>query len=122
MTSPRPLHFLTETRSPESGKLDARLTARTLGLSMRELAQVLGRDPSGLSKHPASERLQPSLQALDELALHLRDVFGSLETGRMWLRAPNPVLAAEAPVTYLLRGDVTALRKLLLMAETGMPT
>lgn len=122
MTSPRPLHFLTETRSPESGKLDARLAARTLGLTMRELAQVLGRDPSGLSKHPTSDRLQPSLQALDDLALHLRDVFGSLETARMWLRAPNPVLAAETPISYLLRGDVTALRKLLTMAETGMPT
>ena len=122
MTSAPTLHFLPETRSPETGKLDARLTARTLGFSMRELAQAVDRDASGLSKHPTSDRLQPLLQTLDDLALHLRDVFGSLETARMWLRAPNPVLAGQPPITYLLRGDTVAIRKLLIMAETGMPT
>jgi len=122
MTSPRPLHFLTETRSPENGKLDARLTARTFGLTMRELALVVQRDPSGLAKHPTSDRLQAPLQTLDDLARQLRDTFGSLETARMWLRAPNPVLAEQAPVSYLLRGDTVAIQKLLMMAETGMPT
>ena len=122
MTSTRPLHFLTETRSPDTGKLDARRTAHTFGLSLRELAQVVQRDASGLSKHPTSDRLQPSLQALDDLALQLRDTFGALDTARMWLRAPNPVLADQPPITYLLRGDTVAIMKLLLMAETGMPT
>jgi len=122
MTQTHALHFLTDTRSPETGKLDARRTAQTLGLTLRELGRVLGRDPSGLSKHPSSEGLQPSLQSLDELALQLRDVLGSLETARMWLRAPNPVLAGEAPFDYLLRADVEGIRKLLLLAESGMPT
>lgn len=122
MTSVPTLHFLPETRSTESGKLDARLMARTLGLSMRELAQVTNRDVSGLSKPPTSDRLQPLLQTLDDLALQLRDTFGSLETTRMWLRAPNPVLAGQPPATYLLRGDKGAIRKLLMMAETGTPT
>ncbi len=122
MTSPPTLHFLPETRSPENGKLDARLTARTLGFSMRELAQTMDRDPSGLSKHPTSDRLQPLLQKLDDLALQLKGTFGSLETARMWLRAPNPVLAGQPPCAYLLRGDTVAITKLLRMAETGMPT
>ena len=122
MTSAPTLHFLTETRSPESGKLDARLIARALGFSLRELARVTNRDASGLSKHPTSDRLQLPLQVLDDLALQLRDTFGTLETARMWLRAPNPVLAEESPMNYLLRGDIAAIKKLLRMAETGMPT
>jgi len=122
MTQPQTLHFLTDTRSPETGKLDARRTAQTLGLTLRELGRVLDRDPSGLSKHPSSAGLQPSLRHLDALALHLREVLGSLETARMWLRAPNPVLAGEAPMAYLLRGDVAGIEKLLILAETGMPT
>lgn len=122
MPSPLPLHFLPETRSCETGKLDARLTAKTFGLTMRELAQVLGRDPSGLSRHPASDRLQPVLQPLDELAIQLQEVLGSLEVARMWLRAPNPVLSGEAPMVYLGRGDLRTITKLLRMAETGMPT
>lgn len=122
MTSPPALHFLPETRSPDTGKLDARRTAQAFGLTLRELGQVLGRDPSGLTKHASSDRLQPQLQALDTLALQLRDVFGSLELGRMWLRAPNPVLGGEPPLTSLLHGDTKSLRKLLLLAGSGMPT
>lgn len=122
MSSTQHLHFLLETRSPDSGKLDARLMARTFGFTLRELAQVLNRDASGLSKHPASDALQPQLQKLDDLALQLRDTFGSLETARMWLRAPNPVLDAQSPTSYLLRGDTTAINRLLRMSETGMPT
>lgn len=89
---------------------------------MRELGQVVRRDPSGLSKHPASDKLQGPLQTLDDLALQLCEVFGSPATARMWLRAPNPVLGGEAPIAYLLRGDAGTVRKLLSMAETGMPT
>ncbi len=115
-------HFLTETRSPESGKLDARLIARALEFSMRELARVTNRDASGLSRHPTSDRLQPYLQELDDLALQLRDTFGTHEIARMWLRASNPVLAEASPMSYLLRGDIVAINKLLQMAETGTPT
>lgn len=121
MTAPRALPVFTETRSPENGKLDARRIAQTLGLSLRELGQALKCDPSGLARHPASDRIQPSLHPFDALALHLWEVFGSLETGRIWLRAPNPVLE-DAPLAYLLRGDLATLHKLLRMAENGMPT
>lgn len=122
MTRVPALHFLPETRSPETGKLDARRTAQALGLTMRELSSVLGRDASGLAKHPTSDRLQTQLQTLDTLALQLRDVFGGLDVGRMWLRAPNPVLGGEAPIMSLLQGNASTVRKVLLLAESGMPT
>lgn len=54
MTSPTE-HTLIEARSPENGKLHAHRIANAFGMSMRELAQVLERDASGLSKHPTSD-------------------------------------------------------------------
>lgn len=116
------LHFLSETRSPQNGKLDAERVACAFGLTMKELAQIVQRDQSGLKKHPTSDSLQASLLALDELGLHLREVFGSLEVGRMWLRAPNPVLDGQAPLRYLLNGQPVAVQRLLRLAETGVPS
>lgn len=115
-------HLLTEARSPENGKLHAQRLAQTFGLSLRELGQVLKRNASGLSKHPTSDSFQDPVHALETVGVQLRDVFGTLETGRMWLRAPNPVLNNRAPITYLLEGRPAAVQHLLMLAETGTPT
>jgi hypothetical protein len=58
----------------------------------------------------------------DDLEQLLRTTFGSAEIARAWLLAPNPVLSGETPDVYLQRGDTLVIRKLLMMAETGMPT
>jgi len=116
------LHFLRESRSPETGRLDAERIAEVFGLTITELARVLGRDQSGLRKYPQSGSLQEPLRELEALGLHLYRVFGDLATARMWLRAPNPVLAEEAPLAYLLRQQPDAVERLLVMADTGMPT
>jgi hypothetical protein len=58
----------------------------------------------------------------DDLQELLLAVFGSPETVLAWLRSPNSVLAGETPDSYLRRGDTTAVQRLLLMAESGMPT
>lgn len=115
-------HLLTDARDPRSGKLDARRVADTFGLTLRELGQAVGRDPSGLGKHPTSDALQEPLHDLEELGVQLREVFGDLGVGRMWLRAPNPVLGGRAPITYVLDRRPVAVRRLLTLAETGMPT
>ncbi|ULH15494.1 MbcA/ParS/Xre antitoxin family protein [Deinococcus sp. KNUC1210] len=56
---------------------------------------------------------------MDELLL---ETFGSVETVAAWLDAPNPVLAGDTPASYIRRGDIVAIRRLLRMAATGMPT
>lgn len=115
-------YFLPETRNIQNGKLDAQRIAQTLGLTTGELAQLLRRDANELSRHPSSDGLQELLQGLTELAVQLRDGVGSLEVRWLWLRAPNPVLGGQAPVQYLLKGDVQAVQKLLRMTANGMPT
>ncbi|GAA5512374.1 hypothetical protein Dcar01_01088 [Deinococcus carri] len=115
-------HLLIDARNPKNGKLDAQRVAAAFGMTLRELAQTLNRDASGLSKHPTSDSLQAPLHDLETIGLQLRDVFGELSVGRMWLRAPNPVLGGRAPITYLLEQQPIAVRRLLLLAETGMPT
>lgn len=115
-------HFLTAARQPETGKLDALRMAEVFGLTQKEMAQALGRDPAGLKRHPASANLQVSLSDFEALGVHLREVFGNIETGRMWLRAPNPMLSGKPPVTYMLQGQPAVIERLLVIAETGMPT
>lgn len=115
-------HLLIDARSPQNGKLDAVRVADAFGMTMRELAQAVNRDPGGLKKHPTSDSLQEPLHSLEEIGVQLRDVFGDLEVGRMWLRAPNPVLGDRAPMVYLLEGRPVAVRRLLTLAETGTPT
>ncbi|WP_407572408.1 antitoxin Xre/MbcA/ParS toxin-binding domain-containing protein [Deinococcus altitudinis] len=57
-----------------------------------------------------------------DLDQQLLETFGSREVAEAWLDAPNPVLAAQTPISYLLRGDTAAINRLLTIAETGMPT
>ncbi|UQN10645.1 MbcA/ParS/Xre antitoxin family protein [Deinococcus sp. QL22] len=118
MTGPDSHTLLTETRHPETGQLDAHRVAQTLGLTWEELGQVLNGNSPTLPTVPPSDDLHP----LDALAHHLRDVFGSLDTARIWLRVSNPVLDDEAPVAFLTRGDLMSIHKLLRLAESGTPT
>lgn len=64
-------------------------------------------------------RAQAMATDLDQL---LVETFGSPEVIQAWMITPNAVLAGETPGQYLERGDEVAVRKLLLMASTGMPT
>jgi hypothetical protein len=106
----------------DHGKGDALMMAQMLGLTVQELAQVTGQEVRTLCNDPVSDHVQPQLQSLAALAQQLHTTFGSLETAQLWLRTSNPVLDAQAPISYLLRGNTAAINRLLMMAETGMPT
>ena len=56
------------------------------------------------------------------LATELLEAFGTREAAETWLQMPNPVLVGATPGSYLQRGDETAIRHLLRMASSGMPT
>lgn len=115
-------HLLIDAHSPQNGKLDAVRVADAFGMTMRELAQAVNRDPGGLKKQPTSDSLQEPLHSLEEIGVQLRDVFGDLEARRMSQRAPHPVLGDRAPIVYLLEGRPVAVRRLLTLAETGTST
>lgn len=86
---------------------DALLIAETLGLSVKELADYLDRDPAGLRRNPDSVKLQPQLGQLAVLAelVILSESRGYL---RVWLRTPNPAMGYRSPFQRLMDDPHTA--------------
>ena len=114
-------HLIPEARSQTTGRLDARQLAAVYGLTLRDMVVIIGRDASGLARRSDSAGVQEALQPLEELAVKLRAYFGSMETGRMWLQAPNPALGGGTPISRLRDGKIKTVQKLLQMAQTGTP-
>jgi len=83
---------------------------------MNQLVASVGSTPG------VEDRERALLEELETLAEHLVQVFGELAVGWAWLRSPNPVLAGEAPLQFVLRGQPEVIRRLLIMADTGMLT
>jgi len=83
-------HTLVEGHNPQSGRFDAVRLARALGLSVPEMARVLGYTPRGLRANPDSKNLQAKLGELVGLVIRLlEELDGSLEHVRIWLHASH---------------------------------
>ena len=82
--------------------LNARNLADVLGLSVRELAEIVHRHPSSLYRRPCGdETLQIRLRVIAELAALVTKA-ESAEYLRNWLRAPLPILLGRRPVEVML--------------------
>lgn len=89
--------LLTKAKVP----LNARHLADVMGLSIRELAQIVHRHPSSLYRRPCgNEALQKRLQVIAELA-GLVITVESAQYLRNWLRAPLPILHGRCPVEVM---------------------
>lgn len=115
-------HLPATTRELELESLTAQHVAQSLGLTQEELAQALAQRDTGAEHQPANTDQQAKLTELEALAVRLQETFRTPETGQAWLRALNPVLSDQPPMTYLLQGQPDVIERLLNMAETGMPT
>lgn len=115
-------HTLLSAHDPKTGRYDARRLATTLEITGREMADIVGYTPTGLSKNPASPRLQPKLSALVQLLNRLRDLLdGRMDLVLIWLKAPHPYLDGATPLSYLESGKAEAVKTLVYMIETGQP-
>jgi hypothetical protein len=115
-------HTLLEGHNPQSGRFDALRLAKALGLSVTEMAEVLGYTPRGLRANPDSKNLQGKLGELVSLVLRLLEEFdGSMEHVRIWLHAPHPALGGVAPYKAMHRGDFAAVEALVAAMEEGSP-
>ncbi|CAM3929467.1 hypothetical protein [Deinococcus marmoris] len=113
-------HLIPETRNPATGLLDAVKLAGHLGMSTSEIAQALKRDVSGLRRTPSSASLQPQLTTLEALARTITHQLGTPELMRMWLRAANPELGDEVPMTFVLEGHAADLHALTRLGSEGV--
>ena len=122
MTSPLLEHTLLSAHDPKTGRYDARRLADALEITHKQMAAIMGYTPTGLSKNPASPRLQPKLRELMRLIQRLRELLdGSMEYVRIWLKAPHPYLEGETPLAYLEGGKLDTIDTLVHLMETGQP-
>jgi len=115
-------HTLLEAHDPASGRYDALRVGHSLGLSVAEMAQVLGWTARGVRKNPTSPRLQEPLTRLMATVTLLRELLdGSVPYVRIWLRAPHPALGGRTPLSYLLEGQFEPVEDLVHAIAAGQP-
>ncbi len=102
-----------------SGRLSARKVAKAFGLSVAELAKLLGRSRQAVSKTDDAESIQPGLAPFARSA-RLRTVLSS-EDFRAWLHLPNEQLEGRSPSAMIREGGVETVAELAEDMLSGSP-
>ncbi len=110
----------TEDLRQNSGKLSANNVASVFGLSVAELAALIGRTRQALSKTPDANSLHPLLQPFERVA-RLRAVL-SKEEFRQWLHLANDDLEGRTPLELIRLGKVAVVAELVEDMLTGSPS
>jgi len=102
-----------------TGRLDAARVARTMGLTLSQVARAIGVTPSALSKRPAAGAAQAGLRELESAWAMLLDMLGGEELARAWLHAGHPDFSGRPPLAYLSEGGARRLADYLRAAVAG---
>jgi hypothetical protein len=104
----------------KSGKLSADRVASVFGLSVAELAALVGRTRQTASKTPDADSLQPLLQPFERVA-RVRAVL-SPNDFRKWLYLANDELDGRTPLEVIRQGKVGLVADLVEDMLTGSPS
>lgn len=124
-TRPNPLGHLereisaTSDLRATSGRLSAQRVAKVFGLSVAELAKLLGRSRQAVSKTDDAESIQPGLAPFARCA-RLLAVLPS-EDFRAWLHLPNEQLEGQTPSAIIREGGVETVAELAEDMLSGSP-
>lgn len=117
----RSAHVLPELHDTESGRIDAKKVSVFLGLSLAEVARLVGKTRAALHKTPDAPSVQKKLGRLSSVASALLRLLGSAEAARIWLNSPNPELEGAIPTQLIQGGEVQVVDELLRDALIGQP-
>lgn len=106
----------------ESGRLDAGRIAQFMGVSLKTLAEGLGRNYRAVHKTPDAVSLQADLQPLRRCLELLLEMVGTKEAALAWLNTPSADLSGETPIGLITTGHTQAVWALLEQVATGAPT
>lgn len=96
-----------EAHEPETQELNAKRVAELLGITVQDMADILGMDRSVLTRHPTSSKIQGKLGKLVGVIGSVRaELEGSLDHTRMWFRTGNRLLAGDTPLEALKQGEL----------------
>ena len=115
------LMFGVPTVHDETGDIQAAEIARLFEVSQAQLARMAGLSRQRLHQSPCSSQVQRALRRLEYLFARTRNLTGSPETARIWLKMGHPDLEGVAPVEVLEEGHIGAVEDFLLAIETGSP-
>jgi hypothetical protein len=104
----------------DSGRLSAQRTAEAFGLSLAEMAGLIGRSRQAVSKTVDAESLQAALVPFERIA-RLRATLSGGEFLR-WLRMPNEQIDGLSPLDAVRDGKVAEIAALAEDMLSGNPT
>lgn len=119
MTDTTPLMFGITEIHDETGDIKTEDLAQLFGVSRAQLARFAGISRQLLSRSPNSATVQRSLRRLEYLFARVRNLTGSTETARIWLKMGHPDFDGIAPIDLLAEGHLEAVEDLLGAIETG---
>jgi hypothetical protein len=105
-------------RNPKTGRLDAARIAKTLGVSIRQLAAATPVTQQALSETPDSPRAQSALDPFARVIAVLEQMLAP-EQLMAWLRTPNAHWGKRTPLEALLAGDGESVARALEMIRDG---
>ena len=103
----------------KSGRLQASKVARTFGLAVADLANLMGRARQTVSKTPDAPALQESLGRFERIA-RLRAVLPEAQF-RAWLNHENRELGRKTPIAAIRAGRADVVASLADDMLTGTP-
>lgn len=103
----------------DAGRLDAGRVAEVFGLSVAELAGLLGRSRQAVSKTPDADSLQARLRSFERIT-RLRAVLSGPDF-RSWLNLANPVLEGRSPLDIVRAGRADVVANLAEDLLAGAP-
>ena len=120
MDEPLP-HLVEKLHEKDGGLLDARNVADFFGLTLADMARLLGRGVSTVHKTPYASSVQEGLRPFETIASGILRLTGSERRARMWLHSANPALQAHAPIELIRRGRVAELGSFVQDLLEGRP-
>lgn len=105
----------------DNGNLSAERIGKLYGVSMSELARLLGRSRQALGKTPDADSLQPELACFERIA-RLRLLMKSDSEFRKWLKMPQELLNQQSPLDLLMKRERQVLVDFVEDALTGAPS
>jgi hypothetical protein len=116
----RPRVILAELHAP-NGRIDAQKVADFMGVPLKRLAEGLELNYKSVHRNPSAESWQDALKPVKRSLEILNEFFGSVETIRVWLNTPHPLLDDRTALEAILEGKGFAVSRLLGNAWNGVP-
>jgi transcriptional regulator with XRE-family HTH domain len=105
----------------ETGDIQVAEFANLLEISQAQLARTLGISRQLVNQSPRSAKVQRELRRLEYLFARVRNLTGSPNNARTWLKMGHPDFEGVAPIDLLEQGHIEAVEAFLLAIETGSP-